>query len=104
MKIKFKKLLINNFLSIGHGEITLENKGYTLIEGINNNINDNAQSNGAGKSSIFNALCFALTGETIQGISSNLKNIYNEGDMKVELDFSIDNNDYKIIRGRDNKE
>ena len=104
MKIKFKKLLINNFLSIGHGEITLENKGYTLIEGINNNINDNAQSNGAGKSSIFNALCFALTGETIQGISSNLKNIYNEGDMKVELDFSIDNNDYKIIRGRDNKD
>ena len=104
MKIKFKKLIINNFLSIGQGEISLENKGYTLIEGINNNINDNAQSNGAGKSSIFNALCFALTGETIQGISSNLKNIYNEGDMKVELNFSIDNNDYKIIRGRDNKD
>lgn len=104
MKIKFKRLLIDNFLSIGHGEITLENKGYTLIEGINNNINDNAQSNGAGKSSIFNALCFALTGETIQGISSNLKNIYNEGDMKVELNFSIDSNNYKIIRGRDNKD
>lgn len=104
MRIKFKKIIIDNFLSIGHGEITLENKGYTLIEGINNNINDNAQSNGAGKSSIFNALCFALTGETIQGISSNLKNIYNEGDMKVELDFSIDKNNYKIIRGRDNKD
>lgn len=104
MKINFKKLNIQNFLSIGYGEITLENKGYTLIEGINNNVNDNATSNGSGKSSIFNALCFALTGETIQGISSNLKNIYNEGDMRVELNFSIDNDNYKIIRGRDNKD
>ena len=104
MKINFKSLIIDNFLSIGHGEITLENRGYTLIEGINNNSNDNATSNGSGKSSVFNALCFALTRETIQGISSNLKNIYTEGDMKVELDFSIDNDNYKVIRGRDDKD
>lgn len=104
MHIKFKKIVIDNFLSIGHGEITLENRGYTLIEGKNNNVNDNATSNGSGKSSIFNALCFALTGETIQGISSNLKNIYTEGDMKVELEFSIDNGNFKVIRGRDDKD
>lgn len=104
MRINFKNLIIDNFLSIGHGEITLEGKGYTLIEGINNNVSDNATSNGSGKSSIFNALCFALTGETIQGISSNLKNIYNEGDMRVELNFSIDKDNFKIIRGRDSKD
>ena len=104
MKIKFKKLLINNFLSIGQGEISLEDKGYTLIEGINNNLKDNALSNGSGKSTCFNALCYCLTGETIQGISSNLKNIYTNGEMKVELHFSIDKDDYIVIRGRDDKD
>ena len=104
MKIKFKKLIINNFLSIGRGEISLEDKGYTLIEGINNNPKDNATSNGSGKSTCFNALCYCLTGETIQGISSNLKNIYTNGEMKVELHFSIDKDDYIVIRGRDDKD
>lgn len=104
MKINFKNLIIDNFLSIGHGEINLENRGYTLIEGINNNPKDNATSNGSGKSSIVSALCFALTGETIQGISSNLKNIYTNGEMKVELHFSIDKDDYIVIRGRDTKD
>lgn len=32
MHIKFKKIVIDNFLSIGHGEITLENKGYTHLK------------------------------------------------------------------------
>ena len=104
MRIRFRHMIIDNFMSIGHGEIDLENKGYTLIEGINNNPSDNATSNGSGKSSIFNALCFALTGETIQGISSNLRNIYTDKDLRVELDFSIDNDDFKVIRSRDTKD
>ena len=104
MKIRFKHLIIDNFLSIGHGEISLEDKGYTLIEGINNNPKDNALSNGSGKSTCFNAFCYCLTGETIQGISSNLKNIYTTGGMKVELHFSIDKDDYIVIRGRDDKD
>ena len=62
MRINFKNLIIDNFLSIGHGEITLEGKGYTLIEGINNNPKDNATSNGSGKSSIVSALCFCESG------------------------------------------
>ena len=104
MRINFKNLIIENFLSIGHGEIDLENRGYTLIEGINNNPKDNATSNGSGKSSIVSALCFALTGETIQGISSNLKNIYTQGDMKVDLTFSVDKDEFRITRGRDTKD
>ena len=104
MKLIFKNLIIDNFLSIGHGEISLEDKGYTLIEGINNNPKDNALSNGSGKSTCFNALCYCLTGETIQGISSNLKNIYTNGEMKVELHFSIDKDDYIVIRGRDDRD
>lgn len=103
MKFNFQKLIIDNFLSFGHAEIELKDRGYTLIEGVNNNPKDCAKSNGAGKSSIFSALCFALTGETIQGISSNLKNIYTDEDMKVQLDFSVDDNNFTIIRSRDSK-
>lgn len=103
MKLKFQKLIIDNFLSFGHAEINLEDRGFTLIEGVNRNPKDAAKSNGSGKSSIFNALCFALTGETIQGISSNLNNLYTSGDMKVQLDFSADDNSFTLIRSRDVK-
>ena len=90
MKIVFNKIVINNFLSFGHAEIDLRDRGYTLIEGVNNNPLDGARSNGSGKSSIFNALCYALTGETIQGLTTNLNNIITNDDMSAELDFNVD--------------
>ena len=70
MKIKFKKLIIDNFLSIGHGEVTLDNKGYTLIEGINHNAKDNATSNGSGK-------CFGKGTKVLMsdGSSKNIEDI-----------------------------
>ena len=104
MLIKFKHLIIENFLSFGYAELDLNDKGYTAINGINNCNLDNAQSNGAGKSSIFSAICYALTGETVQGIKSNLTNIYTTGGMKVELTFDVDSIPYKIIRSKDHKE
>lgn len=100
MKIKFKKVILDNFLSFGHAEIELENRGYTLIEGINQNPKDGAKSNGSGKSTIFSAVCYALTGETIQGLSSNLNNIITGGDMSVTLLFSINADEFEITRGR----
>lgn len=103
MKLKFTKLIIDNFLSFGHAEVDLNDRGYTLIEGINNNPKDSAKSNGAGKSTIFSALCYALTGETIQGLSSNLNNIFTNGNMSVQLDFFADDIFYSIIRSRDTK-
>ena len=90
MKIKFSKITIDNFLSFGHAEVNLENRGYTLIEGINNDPRDGAKSNGSGKSTIFSAICYALTGETIQGLTSNLNNIITNEDMSVNLEFSVD--------------
>ena len=104
MLIKFKHLIIENFLSFGYAELDLNDKGYTSINGINNCTIDNAASNGAGKSTIFSAICYALTGETVQGIKSNLTNIYTTGGMKVELTFNVDNIEYKIIRSKDHKE
>ena len=103
MKVKFHKVIIDNFLSFGHAEVALENCGYTLVEGINHNPKDGAKSNGSGKSSIFNAICYALTGETINGLSNNLNNIVTKGDMSVELEFSVDDDFYDIKRTRDIK-
>ena len=103
MKVKFHKVIIDNFLSFGHAEVALENCGYTLVEGITHNPKDGAKSNGSGKSSIFNAICYALTGETINGLSNNLNNIVTKGDMSVELEFSVDDDFYDIKRTRDIK-
>lgn len=104
MKIKLKHLILENFLSFGYAEIDLNDRGYVLVNGINNNPTDNATSNGSGKSSIWEAISYALTGKTIRGITKNLVNIHTEGGMKVELSFSIDNTEYKICRYREHKE
>lgn len=104
LHIRFKKLVIDNFLSIGHGEVDLENRGYTLIEGINNDPRDGAKSNGSGKSSLASAICYALTGETIQGVSSfSVVNRNTEGDMSVDLTFSVNETEFRVIRTRDRK-
>ena len=75
MLIRFKHIVIEGFQSIGYAEVDLNDRGFTLVNGINNCPDDNAQSNGAGKSTCFNAICFALVGETIQGVSKNLVHI-----------------------------
>lgn len=102
MKLEFKKIIIDNFMSFGHAECSFENRGCVLIKGENLNKSDNAVSNGAGKSTLFNALSFALFGETIQGVSSNLTNLFSDGDMSVDLSFSLDEHEFRIIRSRTN--
>ena len=103
MKLKFLHLSIENFLSLGNVELDLNDLGYTLINGINNNPTDNATSNGVGKSAIFDALVWALTGETVKGISRNISNIHAEGGAGVCITFSVDNTEYKICRYKDHK-
>ena len=104
MKIRLKHLILENFLSFGYAEIDLNDRGYVLVNGINNNPTDNATSNGSGKSSIWEAISYALTGETIRGITKNLVNIHTEGGMRVELSFSIDSTEYRICRYKEHKE
>lgn len=103
MKVIFKNVKLHHFLSFGDAEIALDNLGYVLITGRNNNPDDSAISNGSGKSSIWSAICWALTGETINGLSKNIDNIHFNDGCWVELDFSIDNNEYKIIRSKNDK-
>ena len=48
MQLRFKRVIIENFLSIGTADINLEDRGYCQIIGINNNPADLAKSNGSG--------------------------------------------------------
>ncbi len=104
MNIKFSKLVVENFLSFGYAEIDLRDRGFTLVNGVNRNPNDNARSNGSGKSAIWDAISWALTGTTIRGISKDIVNIHTTGGCKVELEFSLDKHNYIIKRYKDHSE
>lgn len=104
MKINFNKIIVHNFLSFNHAELDLQNRGYCSVLGVNNCKIDNAKSNGSGKSSIWSGICWVLTGQTIQGITSNIKNLYvNENSCYVTLDFNINNNHYELTRFKEPK-
>lgn len=90
--IFFKTLKFKNFLSTGNylTEINLCRNANTLVVG----------SNGAGKSTMLDALCFVLFGKAFRNINKpQLVNSINQKDCLVECDFSIGNKDFKIIRG-----
>ena len=97
--IQFKKVVIHNFGSYGHVELDLQNRGFCLVSGQNNYSKDNALSNGSGKSFLWSAICYAITGETIGGIKTNLKNInVDEPDSFVQLEFLYQKDLYNICR------
>ncbi len=100
MLIKFKKIILNNFLSFGYSELDLTDGGYTLVSGINNNKDDLAKSNGSGKSSIWEAISWSLTGKTIRECK-DIVNIYANDGAYVELEFSIDSDEYRVLRSKD---
>jgi len=90
--IIFKRLSWKNFLSTGNVpiEIFLNSSQNTLIVG----------KNGAGKSTILDALTFALFGKPFRKIGKNgLINSINGKDCLVEVDFQIGTNEYTIRRG-----
>jgi len=97
--ITFKKITLHNFGSYGHTELDLEKRGFCLVSGHNNYKKDNAYSNGSGKSLIWSGICFAITGETIQGLRTNLKNINVDEDLSyVELLFEVNKDEYIVKR------
>lgn len=96
MFILFKKLIIKGFQSIEYEEIELNNKGTVIVKGINNYENK-CDSNGSGKSSVWESLIWTLYGKTSSGISNPKNRYLNEGCF-TEVNFSIDNTDYKVIR------
>jgi len=90
--IVFKSLRYKNFLSTGNNwtEINLNKSKSTLIVG----------SNGAGKSTLLDAISFGLFGKPHRGINKpQLVNTINNKDCLVEVEFSIGQKDFKIVRG-----
>ena len=98
--IDFEKVIIHNFGSYGHAELDLKSKGFCLVSGKNNFKKDNALSNGSGKSFIWSAICYTITGETLNGLHTDLKNINIEDDNKcyVKLLFKVNADEYEITR------
>lgn len=92
MSIKFTAIKWSNFLSTGaqFTEVRLDKSPTTLIVG----------ENGAGKSTILDAICFALFGKPFRAINKpQLVNSINQKQMLVEIEFSIGTKRYKVIRG-----
>ena len=90
--IRFKKIKWKNFLSTGNQwtEIDFEKSSTTLIIG----------SNGAGKSTVLDALTFVLFNKPFRKITkSQLVNTVNEKDCSVEIDFTVGTRDYRVVRG-----
>ena len=104
MNIIFEKVILENFLSFKHADISLSNNGYVVVSGLNRYSLDGAKSNGAGKSTLWDAITWCLTGETIRGVKDVVNNLFKEEGCYVELFFEIDNKKYHLIRSKDHKE
>ena len=90
--ILFKKIRWKNLLSTGNQ--------YTEIDFTKNKTNLIVGTNGAGKSTVLDALCFSLFGKSFRKINKpQLINTVNEKDCKVEVEFSIGKTDWKVVRG-----
>ena len=90
--ITFETLRWKNFLSTGDQwtEIDLDGSPSTLIVG----------ANGSGKSTMLDALCFALFNKPFRKITrGQLVNSINEKGLKVEVTFSIGRDEYRVFRG-----
>ena len=90
--ITFKKIKWKNFLSTG--------QHFTEIDFQKNNTNLIIGANGAGKSTVLDALTFVLFNKSFRKINKNqLINQTNEKDCLVEIEFSVNSRDYLVRRG-----
>lgn len=104
MNIKFKKIYLFNFQSFHEATVELDDRHNVQIVGRNNCENDCAKSNGSGKSSIFSAISWVLTGETVNGAKSICNKAHLDEGCLVTLECSVDGVDYKITRTKDHFE
>ena len=101
--ITLKNITLRNFLSIGQvtQAVNFDRQELTLILGENLDLGGDGARNGTGKTSLIQALSYALFGVPINSIrKDNLVNRTNGKNMMVTLDFSVNGIDYKIERGR----
>jgi len=98
-------LVIDNFMSVGHAEENLSNRGLVLIQG-DNQSNDSMESNGSGKSTIYSeAVTWVLFGETIRGLKGDeiVKRSVGKN-TRVSQTIIEDEVTYEVIRHRKHKD
>jgi DNA repair exonuclease SbcCD ATPase subunit len=103
--IKIKELTVKNFMSVGNQtqavDFTREHLTLVLGENLDQGGDDSGSRNGTGKTTIVNALTYALYGNALTNIKKdNLINKINGKGMLVTLSFEKDGIDYRIERGR----
>ena len=101
--IHIKDLTVKNFMSVGNATqaINFDRRDLTLVLGENLDLGGDGSRNGTGKTTIINALSYALYGQALTNIRrDNLVNKTNGKNMLVSLDFSINGLDYRVERGR----
>jgi len=103
--IKVKDLTVKNFMSVGNQTqaVDFNKEQLTLVlgENLDQGGDDSGSRNGTGKTTIINALSYALYGQALTNIKrNNLINKTNSKGMLVTLHFEKDNQDYRIERGR----
>jgi len=103
--IRIKDLTVKNFMSVGNQTqaVNFDREQLTLVlgENLDQGGDDNGSRNGTGKTTIVNALSFALYGQALTNIKKdNLINKINNKNMLVTLTFNKDGVDYRVERGR----
>ena len=103
--IKIKDLTVKNFMSVGNQTqaVDFNKEQLTLVlgENLDQGGDDTGSRNGTGKTTIINALSYALYGQALTNIKrNNLINKTNSKGMLVTLHFEKDGQDYRIERGR----
>lgn len=101
--IRFKSVTMKNFLSVGNvtQAVNLDQDGLTLVLGENLDQGGGGSRNGVGKTTLIQAIFFALYGVPLTNIKKdNLINKTNQKAMVVSLDYEVDDKVYRIERGR----
>ena len=98
--MKIVSVAIENFLAIRSAYVKLEDRGLVLIQG--ENLDDpSSESNGSGKSSIPDAICWAIYGKTARGVTGDaVVNLFAKANCGVIVNIQDDKNLYRIFRGR----
>jgi len=101
--IHIRNLTVKNFMSVGNNTqaVDFDRRDLTLVLGENLDLGGDGSRNGTGKTTIINALSYALYGQALSNIrKDNLVNKTNGKNMLVSLEFAVGNQEYKIERGR----
>jgi DNA repair exonuclease SbcCD ATPase subunit len=101
--IHIKNLTVRNFMSVGNATqgVDFDRQDLTLVLGENLDLGGDGSRNGTGKTTIINALSYALYGTALSNIrKDNLVNKTNGKNMLVSLDFAVSGQQYRIERGR----